>query len=224
MARSYGDGKIVKIMFLIKHATLISDQKSVADQTVLIDQNGQIATIESAAERSSLALNDVTVEVIDARGLYLAPGLIDLQLNGGFGHDFTQHPATIWPVAQQLPRLGITGFLPTIITSPLSTAACAQSVLAAGPQSTDPSKPKPAYAQPFGLHLEGPFLNPEKKGAHNQAHLRHSCSRPGRNAWTAENGVRLVTLAPELPGALPVIDQLVRTGGCGQRRPHDGDI
>lgn len=63
----------------------------------------------------------------------------------------------------------------------------------------------------MGLHIEGPFLNPGKKGAHNPAHLR----RPTPEAvaeWSPETGVRLVTLAPELPGALDVIPRLAGRG------------
>ena len=51
---------------------------------------------------------------IDAAGSYLAPGLIDLQLNGAFGYDFTQTPETIWPVAARLPELGLTGFVDSL--------------------------------------------------------------------------------------------------------------
>ena len=52
-----------------------------------------------------------------------APGFIDLQFNGGFGHDFTDDPASIWHVAAQLPQYGVTAFLPTVITSPLEKIA-----------------------------------------------------------------------------------------------------
>src|SRR4051794_15476030 len=58
-------------------------------------------------------------EVVEAQGFILAPGFIDLQINGAFGHAFTASPATIWEVAAHLPRYGVTSFLPTVITSPL---------------------------------------------------------------------------------------------------------
>jgi N-acetylglucosamine-6-phosphate deacetylase len=143
--------------------------------------------------------------VLDARGLSVVPGLIDLQLNGAFGHDFTLDPATIWAVAAGLPRYGVTAFLPTIITAPPAAASAAQAVLRAGPPAGWRG------ATPLGLHLEGPFLNPEKKGAHNPAHLR----RPTLEAvagWSPAEHVRLVTLAPELPGALEVIGALAGRG------------
>ncbi len=145
-------------------------------------------------------------QVIDAAGLLLSPGLIDLQLNGAFGHDFTADPATLWDVAAQLPRYGVTAFLPTIITAPLGAIAAAQAAWAAGPRAGD----APA-ARPLGLHLEGPFLNPGRRGAHPPEHLRLPDAALAAD-WSPENGVRLVTLAPELPGALALTESLVKRG------------
>ncbi|MEM9776303.1 MAG: N-acetylglucosamine-6-phosphate deacetylase, partial [Chloroflexota bacterium] len=145
--------------------------------------------------------------VIDAAGKYLAPGLIDLQLNGAFGYDFTQTPETIWPVAARLPELGLTGFLPTIITSPLAKSNQAQQVLKQRPEGF-------AGTIPLGLHLEGPFLNPLKKGAHNPNHILPADEAPAEELadWSAENGVSLVTLAPEMVGGIPLIKRLVEQG------------
>src|SRR4030095_11433785 len=95
-------------------------------------------------------------KVVEARNLLLVPGFIDLQLNGAFGHDFTEHPETIYDVASRLPCYGVTAFLPTIITSPLGAISAAQHVMTQG------ALPGFAGAIPLGLHLEGPFLNPQK--------------------------------------------------------------
>lgn len=142
---------------------------------------------------------------LDATGLTLAPGFIDLQLNGAFGLDFTADPNTIWEVAARLPRYGVTAFLPTIITAPLATVAQAQTVIQAGPP--------PGFwgATPLGLHLEGPFLNPAKRGAHNPQHLR-APSLTDIAQWSRAAGVALVTLAPELPNALALTQQLCARG------------
>ena len=142
---------------------------------------------------------------INAAGLILAPGFIDLQFNGAFGDDFTADPATIWRVAEQLPRYGVTAFLPTIITAPLEKVAAGQKVV------TDGRPDRFRGAWPLGLHVEGPFLNPQKKGAHNPKHLRLP-SVEAVAGWSPETGVRLVTLAPELPGALEMIVALADRG------------
>ena len=144
-------------------------------------------------------------EVIDGRGLLLVPGYLDLQLNGAFGHDFTADPSAIWEVSARLPQFGVTAYLPTLITSPLAKIKQAMQVLR--------QERPPAFtgADPLGLHIEGPFLNPGKKGAHNPAYLR----QPDETliaGWTPDEGIRLVTLAPELPGALPLIAELAARG------------
>ena len=146
-----------------------------------------------------------SAHVLDGGGAMLLPGFIELQLNGGFGMDFTENPGSIWRVGRLLPRYGVTTFLPTIITSPLETVERAMRVVVSG---------RPADyrgAEPLGLHVEGPFLNPRKKGAHNPAYLRLPSPELVRG-WTPDNGVRLVTLAPELPGALETIAALSRQG------------
>ena len=99
-------------------------------------------------------------------GLLVAPGFIDLQLNGAAGHDLTANPHSIWEVAAAIARHGVTGFLPTIVSAPPAVAMAAARVLAAGP----PADHRGATA--LGLHLEGPFLNPAKRGAHDPSQLR----------------------------------------------------
>ncbi len=175
----------------------------------LIDQPGQAllavdGRIEAVGDAAALACPPHT-QVLDGRGATLAPGFINMQINGGFGMDFTLQPESMWQVGRLLPRYGVTAFLPTIVTAPLETYTRAQQVIAAG---------QPAGylgADVLGLHIEGPFLNPAKKGAHNPKHLRLPSPDLVRD-WTLQNGVRLVTLAPELPGALPTVEYLVRQG------------
>jgi len=176
-------------MLYIQHATVLTPHRQIDDGAVLID-GPQILAVGPADEISRPAGADE----IDASGLILVPGFIDLQINGAFGHDFTADPASIWAVAAQLPRYGVTSFLPTIVTSPLETVAAAQEAVSRGLNYG------PAGAIPLGVHIEGPFLNPEKKGAHNPAYLRLPDPEVVRQ-WSSARGVRLVTLAPELPGA-----------------------
>jgi N-acetylglucosamine-6-phosphate deacetylase len=107
-------------------------------------------------------------------------------------------------VAAQLPRYGVTAFLPTIITSPLERVIQSQDIIQQPPGDF-------TGATPLGLHVEGPFLNPEKKGAHNPAYLR-APDLKAIDGWSPETGVRLVTLAPELPGALDLVTALTRRG------------
>lgn len=187
-------------MLRISNATIFTPERHVEHGAVLVDG----MWIAEVGPSDEVSCPDGT-QIIDASGLLLAPGFIELQLNGAFGYDFSADPASIWPAAAKIPCYGVTAFLPTIVTSPLETVAAAQGVVAGTAASPG------GGATPLGLHLEGPFLNPEKKGAHNPAYLRKPDLAAIRD-WAPERGVRLVTLAPELPGALDLVAALTERG------------
>lgn len=184
----------------IQNATILTPSDRF-EPGALVVENGRITHIGPMSEISIPAEG----RVVEGTGLYLVPGFIDLQVNGAFGHNFTTNPETIWNAAARLPQYGVTSFLPTIVTSPLSTVGNAQSVLAKGREGERPG------ATPLGLHAEGPFINPLKKGAHDPAYIRQP-KRAAIAEWSSDQGIRLVTLAPELPGALPVVEMLASQG------------
>jgi N-acetylglucosamine-6-phosphate deacetylase len=148
------------------------------------------------------------VDRLDATELLVAPGLVDLQCNGAAGVDLSTEPERLWEVAAALPRWGVTAWLPTIVTGPSAVRRRALAALRSGPPPGAADRP---FAQPLGLHLEGPFLAPERRGAHRPEHL----APPDPAVVEAEgwdDGVALVTLAPELPGALDLVRVLVGAG------------
>jgi N-acetylglucosamine-6-phosphate deacetylase len=187
-------------MLYIRNATILTPIERI-DNGALVTDGRQIAAVGPVGE---IPYPD-GAQVIDADGLFLTPGFIELQINGAFGYDFTADPATIWPVAAKLPRYGVTAFLPTIISSPLETVAAAQDILGQTPVSGETG------AIPLGLHVEGPFLNLTRKGAHNPEHLL-AADLEAVADWSPERGVRLVTLAPELPGGLDLVTVLTERG------------
>lgn len=187
-------------MLAIEGATIYTLDRVIERGWVLV-ADGRIRAVGTADTLPPVA----GARFIDAHGHLLLPGFFDLQLNGGFGRDFTQQPGSIWEVAAELPRYGVTAFLPTLVTSPPETVRQVQDVLVQGPPAGF------AGAWPLGLHLEGPFLNPGKKGAHHPRYLRPP-SLPHIVDWSPGNGVRLVTLAPELPGAIDVVTALADRG------------
>jgi N-acetylglucosamine-6-phosphate deacetylase len=131
--------------------------------------------------------------------------MIDLQVNGAGGHDLTDEPARLWDVGIVLRRFGANAFLPTLVSPSWATVDRAREVLLAGvPAGYD-------GATPLGWHVEGPFLNPERAGAHSPEMLQAPDSGAVRD-WSPATGVRMVTLAPELPGALDVVEALVANG------------
>jgi N-acetylglucosamine-6-phosphate deacetylase len=128
----------------------------------------------------------------------VAGGLIDLQINGGYGFDFTSDPDSIWQVARLLPQQGVTAFLPTIITSTAETVSKALMVLENRPSDFSGS-------EPLGLHLEGPMLSSLRAGVH-ESELMRTPSLDLIEDW--HSGVSMVTLAPELAGAEAVVRAL----------------
>lgn len=187
-------------MVFIHNTTLYTPAGKLDHGAILI--SGE--TITALGFESELSCPPNT-EIIDAKEQSLVPGFIDLQINGAFGMDFSSNPESIWQVGKFLPRFGVTSFLPTIISSPSELVQKAQAVIRNGPPNDYHG------ARVIGLHLEGPYLNPKKHGAHHPTHLR--LPKPGEyDHWSPANSIRMVTLAPELPGSIPAIETLVRHG------------
>ncbi|WP_433227633.1 N-acetylglucosamine-6-phosphate deacetylase [Actinomadura formosensis] len=136
----------------------------------------------------------------------LAPGLVDLQVNGFFGHDMVDADEAGWhAVVSRLPETGVTAFLPTFITAPVETQAAALR------RARDLLPGLPDGTRVLGVHLEGPFLSEKRKGAHNAAHLTDPT--PEAIGTLLETGlVKLLTLAPERAGALAAIRALTGAG------------
>lgn len=137
---------------------------------------------------------------LDATGLTVVPGFVDIQINGAFGCDFTDDPATIWDVGARLPETGVTAFCPTIITAPEGSIQAAQAAMGRRPDGY-------VGAEPLGLHIEGPYLSLDKRGTHPADLLRN----PGDVPFTPTD-VSIVTIAPELPGAMELIAELTASG------------
>lgn len=147
---------------------------------------------------------EVVHETIDVTGEIVAPGLIDVQINGGWGCDFTSDASTIATVAAHLPSTGVTAFCPTVVTSTNERRQAAIDAMA-GLDTPEGS------ATALGLHFEGPIISPVRPGAHNPKRIGFPPADQ-LATWTRRNGVTIVTLAPELPGALELIAELAARG------------
>jgi N-acetylglucosamine-6-phosphate deacetylase len=135
------------------------------------------------------------------------PGLFDLQVNGFGGVDFNAHDLTADRVCAALDRMrrtGVTRCLPTLITSPFDRFAANARVLARCPHS-----------MLAGIHMEGPYLSPADgaRGAHPRKHIAAASREDFRRRQDAAEGrIVLVTLAPEIEGALALIEHLAGAG------------
>ncbi|HEU5418459.1 MAG TPA: N-acetylglucosamine-6-phosphate deacetylase [Streptosporangiaceae bacterium] len=138
----------------------------------------------------------------------LAPGFVDLQVNGFYGEEFMAASPEGWArVIGRLPETGTTAFVPTFITAPVDQLVAAFSAAA----SFWPGLP--AGARVLGIHLEGPFIAPARRGAHNPDWIIDPAPDAIERLLAAAGGhLRLLTLAPERPGALAAITQLTGAG------------
>src|SRR3954468_1466980 len=134
---------------------------------------------------------------------FAVPGFVDLQVNGFGGVDFLDADAAAYRRAgDALLETGVTAYLPTLITSPEEQVLAAMREVPTG----DAARPRI-----LGMHLEGPFLSPNRLGTHEASSRRDA--DPALLERLLEAGpVRMMTLAPELPRAEALIDHLLARG------------
>jgi N-acetylglucosamine-6-phosphate deacetylase len=141
----------------------------------------------------------------------LTAGLVDIQVNGAFGVDFAAADDSGWDtVAAALPATGVTSFQPTLITAPLTQLIAG---LDTATEARDRQEDGP-YARILGVHLEGPWLSPRKNGVHELKYLSEPTTAAVDALMSAVGFdiLTLLTLAPELPGALEAIKRLTGAG------------
>jgi N-acetylglucosamine-6-phosphate deacetylase len=169
---------------------------------------GMVLTPDGVVPGEVMVDDGVVVDVRrtgkDAPTQWVCPGFVDLQVNGSHGIDVATAPDRLGELGRLLLAEGTTAFLPTVVTGP--DVVRDRAILVARAAATSV-----AGALPLGLHLEGPMISRRRRGAHREEHIAHVAGCPTSN-WTPAAGVRLVTLAPELPGALELIAELTAVG------------
>jgi N-acetylglucosamine-6-phosphate deacetylase len=179
---------------ILSAGLVVAADRDLAPGFVVVDQ-GRIARVGDGPPPAQagpvLAFPDGT----------LIPGLIDLQVNGGAGIDCLRCGPEVYDVlGRYLAATGVTAYLPTITSAPLEEMRQAAGVAAAAVRRRGP------YPAVVGVHLEGPYLNPLRRGAHRAQDLRPpQVAEIAETCRRAQGTVRVVTLAPELEGAEAVI-------------------
>jgi N-acetylglucosamine-6-phosphate deacetylase len=176
--------------------TLITSDGIVENPRITIDADGLIASIESGSPTA-----DETT---------LTPAFFDIHVHGAAGHDAMEGtPEALTSIAKFLASKGVAHFLPTTVTASIDRTLHALEGIANAIESSHP----PSEAQPIGIHLEGPFLSHAKRGVHPSADLQPpTIALFNRMQQAARGHIRLMTIAPEIPGALELIAHATRSG------------
>jgi len=184
---------------VITGGALLTPDETLSETTLVVEGSAIAALVPGATPA------EPGDQVIDAHRMWVAPGLIDLHVHGSGGHDsLDATPEALHGMARFFARHGVTGYLATTPAAPSADIAQAIENVARTPQPED-------GAQHLGLHLEGPYLNPEHKGAQPAEQLRDP--DPAEYApWLTSEVMRLITVAPERPGALALIEHGVAQG------------
>lgn len=190
---------------LLRASRIVTPTQVIDRGAVVVGDEGRIVHVGPADKAPR-----VEAETLDLGGWWLLPGLIDIHVHGGNGVTF----GILGRVAQDLEAYsrwvtstGVTGFLCSV------GAPDAGTLLQIVEECADALDAGLPGAEGLGIHLEGPFLNPVRKGAFSAAWLRQPAQAEAENLLRAGRGwIRQMTLAPELPGAQEVAERMRAAG------------
>jgi N-acetylglucosamine-6-phosphate deacetylase len=195
---------------------------------LLFVEDGLISAVSSRSQRE-IPKAAIVVDLSDA---ILAPGFLDIHMHGGAGLDVMRaSPEEVPRLNKFLATHGVTGYFPTTVAAPLDKSCAAlerlaDAIEAAAKDSASKDKDNDvAQARPLGIHLEGPFLSHKRRGVHPPEYLVEPTTQIFDRLWQAARGhVRMMTIAPELPGAPEVISEAARRKVCVSMGHSDASL
>jgi N-acetylglucosamine-6-phosphate deacetylase len=182
------------------------------EQPLLLVEDRVIAEVTSRARREVPG----NCRSVDFGNGILAPGFIDIHIHGGAGHDVMEAGAdALPPVERLLAAHGVSSYFPTTVTAPMEATLSALARLADAIDAAEKSSARDLRARPLGIHLEGPFISHKRRGVHPPENLLTPSVAAFDRFWQAARGhIRVLTIAPELPGAVEVIAEASARGVC----------
>ena len=209
-------------MIALTAATLFTPQERIEQPLLLVD-DGIIVEVDSRTRREV----PKDCRVMDFSDGILTPGFVDIHIHGGGGHDVMEpEPNALPSVERLLAHHGVSSYFPTTVTAPIDQTLAALKRLADAIEDTEThQQSRDLRARPVGIHLEGPFLSHVRRGVHPPENLLPPTLGTFDRLWQAARGhVRVMTIAPELPGALEVITEAARRGVCVSIGHSDADL
>ncbi len=188
----------------ITNARIILPDRVVTGDALVIEGN-RIAAFVAPSDLGS------GIETIDAAGAWLTPGLIDIHTHGALGHTFNEPTSEAFAaIAQENARHGVTSLLATMAAAPIpELTACFDFVRA---WRASAQRSAAGGARVLGIHLEGPYINPAQAGALNREYLRTPDDGSAEALLPYADVLRILVLAPELPGSMELITKLSQAG------------
>ncbi len=148
-----------------------------------------------------------SVKKINVGGRAIAPGLVDIHTHGALGHTFNEASTEAFAaITQEHLTRGVTSILATLATAPIPQLVRSLEM------SREWMRQPRAGAQVLGVHLEGPYFSQEQRGAHNPTHLRTPDDGTADTLLEHHDVVKMMSFAPELPGALELTSRLTQLG------------
>jgi len=233
-------------MLAFTAATLLTPQAAL-DHALLLVERGRVVDVVARSAREI----PPDISPIDFGSHVIAPGYLDLHIHGSAGHDvMDDSPDALPAIERLLARHGVTSYLPTTVTAPMDPTLRALERLADAieaheaarrkthddwhePKTSKSSRsagpldggPLAGRAQPLGIHLEGPFISHARRGVHSPEFLLPPRLETFECLWQAARGrIRMMTIAPELDGALELIAAASARGVCVSLGHSDGDF
>jgi N-acetylglucosamine-6-phosphate deacetylase len=183
----------------------------IVERPLLLVDSGHVLEVTTLAARSLPA----GVSAVDLGDSVIAPGYIDLHIHGNAGFDVMQDsPDALPAIGCALARHGVTSYCPTTVTAPVDATLAALERLAHAIEESARADAAPG-ARPIGIHLEGPFISHARRGVHPPADLLPPKLETFERFWQAARGhIRMITIAPEIEGALELIAEAAHRGVC----------
>jgi N-acetylglucosamine-6-phosphate deacetylase len=191
---------------------------------LVVVEDGRITDVWSPNAKAVPA----NATLVDFGDGVIAPGFFDIHMHGGAGLDVMRaSPEELPRLGRFLTAHGVTGYFPTTVAAPLDATCAALERLAEAIEGAERASANgdPVQARPLGIHLEGPFLSHKRRGVHPPEYLVEPTIPVFERLWQAARGhVKMLTIAPEIPGAMDVIAEAARRNVCVSMGHSDAEM
>jgi N-acetylglucosamine-6-phosphate deacetylase len=188
---------------------VLTPQEEISDAVIIVEGS----QITGVGHRDEIRVPSGAMDFV-ATGLTIVPGFVDLHIHGAGGHDVMEgDPRALDRIASTVARHGTTSMVATTVTATVEETCRSIQGIARYIRTREQEENTRVAAQILGMHLEGPFISPAQPGVHPQSSILQPSVEILKEFLAASDGlVKILTLAPELPGAIELIEFAVSSG------------